>query len=323
MAFATSSNKDAVRAEWDLQILQRWANRVGRSLSYFGLPGPGMLDVLCWRGVLDGRWTAIEERPRSGEKRDMADRAVALLETNALAHNLAAELQILRGDIGEIILRAEDDYQRRPFLSDDAAAHEARFAYDLVNLDFDGGLGFKSKSGARRVEALKALFHRQRGRSFVLLLTINVRDTLGAEIDHYLRSLGADADPELIAWYLARGKGEYEFKLKAAVPVFLLTAAEVHGFDVICHPPVVYTGHASARMVHFALELSWNGQVFPAVSRQRARDLLRLPFVEAADGELRLITKDLPFCSPSEALESLSFLSQETAKALSAAGVAV
>lgn len=322
MAFANSSNKDAVRAQWDLAILNGWSKRRGRALSYFGLPGPGMLDVLCWRAVLDGRWTAIEERPKSGEKRDMADRAAALLETNALASNLAAGLQILRGDVGEVILRAEDDYQTRPILCDEAPAHEARFAYDLVNLDFDGGLGFKSKSGARRVEALKTLFHRQRGQSFVLLLTINVRDTLGSEIDDYLHRLEAEAEPELIAWYLAREKGEYEFKLKAAVPVFLLTAAEVQGFDVICHPPLVYTGHASARMVHFALELSWKGQVFPAVSRQRARDLLRLPLVEAADGTLRLVTTDPPIWSPLETRDHLTFLDEGAVKGLPSPGVA-
>lgn len=322
MAFANSSNKDAVRAQWDLAILTGWSKGVGRPLSYFGLPGPSMLDVLCWRPILDGRWTAIEERPKSSEKRDMADRAAAQLETNALASNLSAGLQILRGDIGEVILRAEDDYHTRPILCDEAPAHEARFAYDVVNLDFDGGLGFKSKNGARRVEALKGLFQRQRGTSFVLFLTINVRDTLAPEVDEYLERLKAEADPDLIAWYLARGKGEYELKLKGIVPVFLLSAAEVNGFDVICRPPLVYTGHAGARMVHFALELSWQGQVFPAVSRQRARDLLRLPLIEAVDGALQLVTTDPPMWSADDARDHLVFVGEGMVKGLPSPGVA-
>jgi hypothetical protein len=308
MAFDNSINKDAVRARWDMAILERWAARRERRLSYFGLPGPAILDVLCWRSLLDGRWTAVEERARSGEKRDLADRAATLLQTNALVNNLSAGLQVLRGDIGEVILRAEDDFQTRPILCDDAPSHEAKFTYDVVNLDFDGGLGFKAKSGARRVEALKELFHRQRGHSFLLFLTINVRDTLGTEVDDYLRSLEADVDPELVNWYRDRGKGEYEYKLKSVVPVFLLTAAEVHGFDVICHPPLVYTGHASARMVHFVLELSWKSQIFPAVSRQRASDLLKLPLVEVADGKIRLASKQHPSWSPQAAQERLAFM---------------
>jgi len=322
MAFANSSNKDAVRAQWDLAILTGWSKGVSRPLTYFGLPGPSMLDVLCWRPVLDGRWTAVEERPRSGEKRDLADRAAAQLEANAFDNNLSAGLQVLRGDIGEVILRAEDDYQARPILCDDAPAHEARFAYDVVNLDFDGGLGFKSKNGARRVEALKMIFQRQRGTSFILLLTINVRDTLAPEVDDYLARLKAEADADVVDWYLARGKGEYEFKLKGIVPVFLLTAAELNGFDVICRPPLVYTGYAGARMVHFALELSWQGQVFPAVSRQRARDLLKLPLIEASDGALQLVTTDPPMWSPEEAREHLSFLDEGVVKGLPAPGVA-
>lgn len=322
MAFANSSNKDAVRAQWDLAVLTAWSKRVNRPLTYFGLPGPGMLDVLCWRSVLGGRWTGVEERPKSGDKRDLADRAAAQLETNALANNLGAGLQILRGDIGEVILRAEDDHHTRPVLCDGAAVNEARFAYDVVNLDFDGGLGFRSKNGVRRMDALKAIFQRQRGCSFVLFLTINVRDTLRPEVDDYLQRLGADADPEVITWYLSRGKGEYELKLKGVVPVFLLAAAELNGFDVICRPPLVYTGYASARMVHFALELSWQGQAFPAVSRQRARDLLRLPLVEVANGELRLVTVDPPIWSPQDARAHFGFLSDDLVRGVPSAGIA-
>ena len=141
-------------------------------------------------------------------------------------------------------------------------------------------------------------------------------------MDEYLARLKAEADPELINWYLDRGKGEYELKLKGIVPVFLLSAAELNGFDVICRPPLVYTGHAAARMVHFALEVSWQGQVFPAVSRQRARDLLKLPLIEAADGALQLVATDPAMWSAAEAREHLSFLGEGFVKGMPSPGVA-
>ena len=74
----------------------------------------------------------------------------------------------------------------------DGTPHLARFSYDLVNLDFDGGLGYRSMRAhgtAKRTIAIKKLFERQEGHSFILLLTINVRHTLGEEIQEYLGNL--------------------------------------------------------------------------------------------------------------------------------------
>ena len=63
MAFADSINKRIVREGWDLPMLRRWSERTQRKLTYFGLPGPRILDLIAWREVLDTRRTAVEERP--------------------------------------------------------------------------------------------------------------------------------------------------------------------------------------------------------------------------------------------------------------------
>jgi hypothetical protein len=88
MAFADSENKQTLRLEWDLPLLKAWSLAAKRRLTYFGLPGPGMLDLLAWKEVLDARRTAVEERPKAVEKRDLADDAAAQLVANALQAGL-------------------------------------------------------------------------------------------------------------------------------------------------------------------------------------------------------------------------------------------
>src|SRR5438067_7680837 len=253
MAFADSDNKKVIRDGWDLPILNRWSGLIGRKLTYFGLPGPRMLDLRAWATVLERRRDAVEERPKPKAKRALADEAAAELQRNALRYGLADGLEILRGDIGNIIMDGVDSLGVQPQLSDTQPAERARFAYDLHSLDFDGGLGFivRKTGEAPRVDAIKKLIERQKGQSFVLMLTVNVRNTLGPNIEDFLDRLNRLPAGDLIGWYQSRGAGEVEYRLKAVVPIIVRSAGETAGFVVRCYPPVAYTGHQSARMVHF------------------------------------------------------------------------
>lgn len=298
MAFADSGNKQAVRLEWDLPVLESWSTHLKRKLTYFGLPGPRMLDLLAWKDVLDPRRTAVEERPRALAKRDLADDAAAALMTNAMQANLSDGLQILRGDIGTVIVKGVDDFAIRPLMSDVAAADTARFRYDLHNLDFDGGLGFinRATGEAPRLDALRKLAERQKGCSFLLFLTINVRNTVGPAIADYLDRLTRQDPNGSVGWYLERGAGEVEHRLKAIVPSLMLKIAETNGFSITCLPPVAYTGSASARMVHFIFEFRSEDLIFAGVSHQSSDDVLRLPMLEARDGTIRLAELQHPAC---------------------------
>lgn len=300
MAFADSDNKRAVRVEWDLPLLQVWSQRVQRQLTYFGLPGPRMLDLSAWSAVLDPRRTAIEERPKAGPKRDLADDAAAELLANAIKGGLADGLQILRGDVGSVIIKGMDDFASRPIMSDQAPAETARFAYDLHNLDFDGGLGFVNKATgeAPRLDALRKLVERQRGSSFLLFLTINVRNTVGPAIADYLDRLQRQASTGAIDWYLKRGKGEVEYRLKAIVPTLMGAIAQSNGFALRCLPPVAYTGSSQARMVHFICEFRAEDLIFAGVNHQSADDVLLLPMLESRDGAIGLAGLQHPLCDP-------------------------
>lgn len=324
MAFADSPNKHAVRSHWDLPILKRWRLDVGRPLTYFGLTGPRMLDLIAWREVLDRRRDAIEELPRGRKKREAADQAAAALQTTAMRKGLSDGLEILRGDIGTIIMNGLDAFGVRPQMSD-GAADRSRFTYDLHNLDFDGGLAFieKKTGSAPRMDAIKKLFERQRGHSFVLMLTINVRNTVGREIQDFLDRLSAQPEGGAIEWYRQRGDGEVEHRLKAIVPLLIRASAHPQGFRCYSHPPVAYTGHKGARMVHFCFELTAEDKVFAGVSMQHEADLLRLPMLEAIDGALTFSGLQHPEWVPEKIVGAISFLLPENASGALAAAMRV
>ena len=309
MAFADSANKKVVREQWDLPILARWSARVSRKLTYFGLTGPRKLDLLAWSAVLERRRDAVEELPRAKAKREKADEAAAKLQQNAYRHGLADGLEILRGDIGDIIVDGVDAFGSRPQLSDTQPAERARFSYDLHNLDFDGGLGFivKRTGEAPRVDAIKKLIERQKGHSFILLLTVNVRNTLGPNIEDYLDRLNRQPAGDLIGWYQERGNGEVDHRLKAVIPILVRATAETAGFVARCYPPVTYVGHESARMVHFCFELTSEDKVFAGVSQQQDAHLLRLPMLEAANGLIGLASVQHPSCDKSTLAAELDF----------------
>lgn len=310
MAFADSANKKVIRDQWDLPILTRWSTRAGRNLTYFGLTGPRMLDLLAWSAVLERRRDAVEELPRAKAKREKADEAAAKLQQNAFRHQLADGLEVLRGDIGDIIIDGIDAFGTRPQMSDGQAAERARFAYDLHNLDFDGGLGFivKRTGEAPRVDALKKLIERQKGHDFILMLTVNVRTTLGPNIEDYLQRLNRLPAGDLTGWYKDRGDGEVDHRLKAVVPLLVRASAEMAGFVAFCHPPVTYVGHESARMVHFCFELTTEDKVFAGVSPQQDAELLRLPLLEAASGLIGLAPLQHPSSDVEAAIKAMGFL---------------
>lgn len=311
-AFRTSDNKDVIRTSWNLPVLQAWHEDTARKLAYFGLTGPEMLDVIAWREVLKV-WTAVEERPRNNpEKRALADLAAQEIVLTATRNDLDDGLELLRGSVEDVILEAMDENGIRPPMADTRAAHLCNFHYDLYNLDFDGGLGFASSTGRpRRVRALEALFRRQQGNSFILFLTVNVRDTLRPKVAEFLTALGSEGSKEQLDWYAARQDGQYEYQLKAAIPLFLRHHAEVCGFDSSFWPPLAYEGHERARMVHFVCLFKHTGALFKAFSSQTRDQVIALPLVRCAGGNLALAHVQHPGFDANACSLSLTYLPRD------------
>jgi hypothetical protein len=310
--FQDTPNKSTIRDDWDLALIKGWHAKVDRPLAYFGLPGPDILDLLKWGDYLGTR-TGVESPGRTSKQRRAADEVIGRLHMNVMAHEIGSGFQLLEADVEDVIINAVDTNGVAPVLNDGRPAHLAHFRYDIVNLDFNSGLDYRRKDGARRVAALKKLFERQEGHSFLLFLTVSVRDTLDDQIEQYLRELqGRDRGPgwrDLIEWYLGRGGKEKAYKLKGVVPSFVQSVAESRMFRCVSRPPITYHGHRT-QMVHFAFELESRDGYLRALSEQDDRDLIELPLLRCECGELKL-ARQHPGFDGSRLEASLDFLPPE------------
>ncbi len=312
--FEGSSNKALIRQQWDWPIIQEWRKKRRQPLSYFGLPGPLIEDLRDWRLCL-GRCTGVE-RLRKVENLHREDLNVhRQIHKNVLLSGIEG-FQLLRGQIEDIILDGIDLDNRRPQMSIGDPSLLALFRYDLINLDFLGGMGYKDKWGeSKRVRALKKLLERQRGTDFLLLLTLNVRDGIDDELVRYLEGAKREASGQQLQstldWYATCGKGMKEYRLKAIVPLFIRREGEEWGFDCFCYPPLAYEGSGYARMVHFVFELTHMKTILHAHSRQGMLKVMDLPLIGAREGALHILAKQHPnfdfFCCESQ----LGFLPHE------------
>jgi len=292
--FDGSQNKIAIRQRWDRPVLDAAMAVHGHVLSYLGLPGPAAQDLLEWRDILGVR-TGVERLRRGSVAREEdRERHRRLLRT-VMINDISDGFQPLRGEIEDIILDTTDVDGASPLLNDGQPLHRMRFLYDLINLDFFGGVGYRDKRGiSKRVRALKKLFERQQGTSFVLLLTFSVRDGLDDELTQYLTETRDRADGELrriVEWYARCGTGDKDHKLKALVPLFLQRQAEDNMFRCHTYPPIAYDGNGGTRMVHFAFALNHTSGNLRAFSAQSDSDLLKLPLVTVHDGRFRAASK--------------------------------
>jgi hypothetical protein len=317
--FEESPNKVAVRQLWDLPIIQRWSERLGRPLSYFGLPGPSISDILDWSPYL-GYCTGVERLRKEKKQKDEDLEVHRLIHKNVLLSGID-EFQLLLGDIEDIILNGTDQVRHRPRMSAGAPPLLSSFSYDLVNLDFLGGMGYKAeKTGkVRRTQALQKLLERQRGTDFLLILTLNVRDNIDDELVRYLEGTQYAAESEQLRrtlhWYATCKVGMKEYRLKATVPLFIQREGEVCGFDCLCYPPLAYTGSGSARMVHFVFELTDTNTILHAHSQQRISEVVNLPLLGIKENTVYMPTDQHPhFDFTCDSL--LSFLPEQTRSVL-------
>src|SRR5881396_2295905 len=119
MIFRSSLNKDLIRRDIDLDLVRQLYESKGQQLTYFGLPGTELLDLSEWRDYL-GSFTCVERSEPL---------MIHMLLDNAFNKGLDKDLQLMVGDIDQIMLSWKDDCGCSP-RSD---------AFDIVNLDYVGG----------------------------------------------------------------------------------------------------------------------------------------------------------------------------------------
>jgi hypothetical protein len=278
------------------------------------MPGAGVHDLLDWSTLL-GTKTCVQivRSPRNQQEEDLE---VVRQITNNVMVNDIKDVQIMRGAIEDILIKGIDRDQLVPRASELVDGYR-RFKYELCNLDFFGGVGYKRKGskGARgvktvRVKAIEEMFTRQRGHDFTLLLTINVRDTFGDEPLQYLQgTLSRSRDTMLadtFAWCASLDAGMKHHQLKVWIPLWLRELAEMAQFDCRCYPTVTYEGHEHARMVHFAFDFFFiDGRDLRVNSNQTLNSVVQLPLLEVVDEKFRFLTLPGNPCSKCTEADSI------------------
>ena len=272
LAFKTNANKDYLRGVYDRQIVESWAAARGGRLRYLGLPGPEILDIIEWQDSLES-FSTIERRENEQH----------LLFLRANVKDVEHRLHSLYGEFDKILLSGRDQYDHTP-----------RWPYDLVNLDFFGGLLYADLA---RPRALKKLIENQGNyrKSFLLIITYHLRDgDLAGEKLAFLddlekklvRDRGSAANiVDVIKWY-REDETPDAARQSLYLNAFLHEEGEAAQFQVTCRPAIVYSGTGGARMIHFVTDFEYQPGSHRAVSDQALIDVVNLGYVELNDGRL-------------------------------------
>lgn len=266
MRFIDTPNKRVIR-KFDKKIIEKYSVQKDEKLSYFGLPGGQMLDILEWSGYLE-RWVAVE----------IDDDAYSDLNFTALEKNLASGLKAIKGDIDDMLLGNVDD--------------RVEFPFDLFNLDYSGGAIYKDKAGeARRLKAWGNLFLKQ-GRykhDFLLFLTLNSREKDEGEINEVLIEIqkllkkGGKGQIALIIEKTIR-EGKKRDKFKIYIPYLITQYAAYHKYMLRCHPPICYTGSSNIPMMHFIFELEFKKGRASPLSPFSVEQIIKIPLYRCENG---------------------------------------
>jgi len=281
--YASTGNKERVREE-DTRLIKKEFLRKKRKLLYLGMPSSEMKDILTWRDfIYKGTAVEIDDKQR---------RELAL---NLIKNNLHDKIKILFGDIEEILVKGKDRYNNK-----------LEFPYDIVFLDCFGTILYK---GLKRIKAVTSLFEKQKGYSFLFLLTFNIRErkfckhsvaTVFDKIQKDLLGLYLHDDTvkrhicNVINWYKSEDTHEM-YRQKLFVPYFIKTMAEDNGFMTHVYVPIFYLGFNNSPMIHFAFKLTPEIESpTKAISEQTIIDVINLKLKEASRQRVFLRKEQAP-----------------------------
>jgi hypothetical protein len=290
--FVDSENKRAIRERWNLPFLTSDSTGLGRPLAYLGLPGGSLNDLIDWGSVL-GVKTCVQIVRKRRLQREEDLEIVSEMAHNILVRDIR-HAEIIRGAIEDVILNGHGIDGIPPKLVKDEPSG-LLFRYDIYNLDFLGGIMYRRPSQANtgqkspRIKALEQLFARQRGHSFSLLLTLNVRDTFGDEPVQFLQEAAQRSQNDLLkevaAWGAGLDAGFKQHQLRLWVPLWMRELAEMQNFRCKCLPAIAYTGYENAKMIHFGFKFEFvAGRELRVQSLQTAEEVLNLPMLTVEDG---------------------------------------
>lgn len=245
-------------------------------LSYFGLPSSSLDDLALWNAMID-RATAVE-RGVSGREWVLQNE----LLVNAFRLGISQKLTLLRGDIDDVLASGTD-----------AFGHKPSWPFDIVSLDYSGGIFYRSIDGVHtRLDALRQLFQRQKeagARRFVLLLSFKLDNLDQHEIRESIKGIKRDlrrsghvAD-KIIDTYLAHPQDQPRLKLYVLHLVNNLSVQA--NYDAESEPPIFYKGNRDVEMMAFRFFLTYSPKTFaPRLPKERLNQIVNRRMIEIRDG---------------------------------------
>lgn len=279
-----TENKQVVRGLQGRMIEKYFKNKLGK-LKYFGLPSDEMKDILDWTPFFS-YFTAVERGifPNNWEKQH-------LLILSAFKNNILDRLDLLRGDIDEIISSGKDDYGT---LLD--------YPFDIVNLDYSGGLLYRNEREEQyRLGAIRKLIQKQAQSkiSYLLFISSNLDNCKDVEIQRTLTNIktellryGANGE-KVINAYLDHEKDEV--RLKIYIPYFINQIASGVNYNCETRKIIFYVGNLNVRMMNFRFYLKYGLHITaPRFPKERLSQIINSPMIEIKEGEYKEVTLGLP-----------------------------
>jgi hypothetical protein len=277
-------NKQVVR---DLQcevIRRRFAERLG-TLRYFGLCSPEMKDVRDWAPL----FSMIVAAERGEDGQEFRDQHRLLV--TAAQYGLIGKLGLLRGDIDDIIMTGADSY-----------GNAVRYPFDVVSLDYSGGLFYRNGSGSfKRLRAMETVIHRQtqHGLPFLLLISCNTDGIDTGEVKHTIENIrtellrgGWNAE-EVCGAYLEHSNNLV--RLRVYVPYLVSQLAAGDRYHCHSERVIAYRGNRGVQMLNYRLWLKPDQRTLaPRFPQERLSQVMNAPMILIENGEMREENFDLP-----------------------------
>ena len=268
-------NKAKVR-ELDFILIQRFFKKRKGDLRYLGLPASTLVELIKWNDWFS-HFSAIE-RGKSGEESIEQHN----LMLTAFRFDLSDKLLLLRGEMDDILINGKDHFE-----------NYVPYPFDVVSLDYSGGLVYKDQSGrAKRTQSISNLLSSQseHNKDFLLFISTNFDyvdegeiNRVLQDIDRELNKIGVRGSATIKSILENR---QNESRLKVYVP-YIIKSLTAQYFKCEFHKPVFYSGNRSTRMVHFSFSLQRTSNYLagkPNVSD--IVEILNLPAFICTDGNL-------------------------------------
>ena len=301
--FEDTENKRCIRLQFDLPIISRLRERKRRKLYYLGLVGPELHDIQDWKQHLAKDVMTAEEDEDYDWK---------IGRMHSVGSAIGFDVRVLRGEIEHTLANGVDVDGEAPLRSSLDSNGYRFFDYDLINLDFDGGMFHK------KVKGIAELLRRQSRTEFLLMITFNVRHKMHKELNTAITDLearlgGTEAAQRVVRWY--QGRPDI-YKIKAVVPGIIAAQANHVNLECRAYPPIIYYGKENAKLVHFVFHLKPHDNVLRGLATQSEAQLLGLPSLLVSRAVLELDSEQAPDYNEDAARQSLAFLNERRIDAI-------